>query len=83
MQKSKKRYHQVSYLKQKIIEKLSISLFSFCSPLDGGLDNAKCLMKMHDIRLVYLLRIRKLQKSAQKWQKNVGLKSSYIALNKL
>lgn len=41
MQKSKKRYHQVSYLKQKIIEKLSISLFSFCSPLDGGLDNAK------------------------------------------
>ena len=55
MQKSKKRYHQVSYLKQKIIEKLSISLFSFCSPLDGGLDNAKCLMKMHDIRLVYLL----------------------------
>ena len=44
MQKSKKRYHQVSYLKQKIIEKLSISLFSFCSPLDGGLDNAKCLI---------------------------------------
>jgi len=38
---------------------------------------------MHDIRLVYLLRIQKLQKSAQKWQKNVGLKSSYIALNKL
>jgi hypothetical protein len=68
MQKSKKRYHQVSYLKQKIIEKLSISLFSFCSPLDGGLDNVKCLMKMHDIRLVYLLRIQKLQKSAQKWQ---------------
>ena len=41
MQKSKKRYHQVSYLKQKIIEKLSISLFSFCSPLDSGLDNVK------------------------------------------
>lgn len=38
---------------------------------------------MHDIRLVYLLRIQKLQKNAQKWQKNVGLKSSYIALNKL
>ena len=83
MQKSKKRYHQVSYLKQKIIEKLSISLFSFCSPLDGGLDNAKCLMKMHDIRPVHLLRIQKLQKNAKKRPKNVGLKSSYIALNKL
>ncbi len=43
----------------------------------------KCLMKMHDIRLVYLLRIQKLQKSSQKWQKNVGLKSSYIKLNTL
>ena len=41
MQKSKKRYHQVSCLKQKIIEKLSISLFSFCSPFDGRLDYAK------------------------------------------
>ena len=38
---------------------------------------------MHDIRLVYLLRIQKLQKNAKKRPKNVGLKSSYIALNKL
>ena len=29
---------------QKNIEKLSISLFSFCSPLDSGLDNVKCQM---------------------------------------
>ena len=38
---------------------------------------------MHDIRLVYLLLIRKFPKNAKKRQKNVGLKSSYIALNKL
>ena len=38
---------------------------------------------MHDIRLVYLLRIQKLQKNAKKRPKNVGLKSSYTAFNSL